>query len=134
MYLFTCVCVFVGFLNKLSKMLTDEHRICYFINLISKDSCQVDGARLFSVVSSNKTMNNGHKLEHRKFYMNLRKNFFTLRVTEHWHVLPREAGFFSGDLQDLSGCFLVQLGVENWFSRGLDSWVSNFLACLGHNE
>jgi len=29
---------------------------------------------------------NGHKLKHR----NMRKNFFTLRVTEHWNRLPRE--------------------------------------------
>jgi len=31
----------------------------------------------------------GHKLKHRKFQLNLRKNF-TLRVTEHWNRLPRE--------------------------------------------
>ncbi|GAB0179396.1 mitochondrial enolase superfamily member 1 [Grus japonensis] len=34
---------------------------------------------------------NGHKLEHWKFHLNIRKNFFTLRVTEHWNRLPREA-------------------------------------------
>ncbi|KFV75826.1 hypothetical protein N308_01068, partial [Struthio camelus australis] len=34
---------------------------------------------------------NGHKLKHRKFHLNLRKNFFTVRVTEHWNRLPREA-------------------------------------------
>ncbi|KFV82929.1 hypothetical protein N308_04414, partial [Struthio camelus australis] len=33
---------------------------------------------------------NGHKLKHRKFHLNLRKNFSTVRVTEHWHRLPRE--------------------------------------------
>ncbi|KFQ88869.1 hypothetical protein N337_03015, partial [Phoenicopterus ruber ruber] len=33
---------------------------------------------------------NGHKLEHRKFRLNMRKNFFTVRVTEPWHRLPRE--------------------------------------------
>ncbi|KFQ89815.1 hypothetical protein N337_07849, partial [Phoenicopterus ruber ruber] len=35
---------------------------------------------------------NGHKLEHRKFNLNMRKNFFTVRVTEPWHRLPREGG------------------------------------------
>ncbi|KFV82888.1 hypothetical protein N308_04371, partial [Struthio camelus australis] len=34
---------------------------------------------------------NGHKLKHRKFDLNRRRNFFTLRVTEHWNRLPREA-------------------------------------------
>ncbi|KFV87160.1 hypothetical protein N308_11224, partial [Struthio camelus australis] len=33
---------------------------------------------------------NGHKRNHRKFHLNLRKNFFTVRVTEHWNRLPRE--------------------------------------------
>ncbi|KFV74567.1 hypothetical protein N308_00031, partial [Struthio camelus australis] len=33
---------------------------------------------------------NGHKLNHRKFHLNLRNNFFTVRVIEHWTRLPRE--------------------------------------------
>ncbi|KFQ26592.1 hypothetical protein N332_06479, partial [Mesitornis unicolor] len=34
---------------------------------------------------------NGSKLEHRSFNQNMRKIFFTVRVTEHWTRLPREA-------------------------------------------
>ena len=43
-----------------------------------------------SAVPSDRTRGNGHKLKHRKFQLNMKKNFFTLRVTEPWHRLPRE--------------------------------------------
>jgi len=50
----------------------------------------MDEARLFLVVHSNMTRSNGLKFDHRKFHTSMWKNFFKLRVTEHWNRLPRE--------------------------------------------
>jgi len=56
-------------------------------------------AKLFSVMPSDRTRDSRHKLKQRKFHLNMRKNFFTLRVTEHWNRLPRELVSFSGDIK-----------------------------------
>ena len=42
------------------------------------------------MVPSDRTRGNEHKLKHSKFQLNMRKNFFPLRVTEHWNRLPGE--------------------------------------------
>ena len=63
-----------------------------------KPGNQVDEARLFLVVPSNRKKkkkkkkgggSNRHKVGHKKFNTNMSKNFFTVRVTEHWNRCPR---------------------------------------------
>jgi len=59
------------------------------VNIFRAGVCK-DGPKLFPVVPSDRTRGNGHKLKYRKFRLNMRKNFFFLRMTEHWNRLPRE--------------------------------------------
>ena len=42
---------------------------------------QIDEARLFSMIYSDRTKSNGLKLEHGKFYTNMWENIFTVRST-----------------------------------------------------
>lgn len=44
----------------------------------------------FSVVPSDRTRDRRHKSKHRKCSLSIRKNLFTLSVTERWNRLSRE--------------------------------------------
>lgn len=55
------------------------------------------------MLPSDRMTGNTHKLKHTKFHLNTRKNFFTLRVTEHWNRLPREVVEFLA-LERLKTC------------------------------
>jgi len=61
------------------------------VNKYLKGGCKEDGGRLFPVVPSDRTRGKGHKLKHSRFPLNVRRYFFTVRVTKHWHRLPRVA-------------------------------------------
>ena len=49
-----------------------------------KGGCQEDGAKLFSVVLSDTTRGNGHKLKQRKLQLNTRKNFLMEELLDGW--------------------------------------------------
>lgn len=90
-----------------------------------KGRCWENGARLLTVVPSDRRRGNEHKLETRKFYLNIRKDFFSLKVTEHWKRLSWEAvdSSFPGDVQDLSGHSPVRPALSQLAVIGRVNWT-----------
>ncbi|XP_077772840.1 uncharacterized protein LOC114582471 [Podarcis muralis] len=52
--------------------------------------CHIEeGERLFSAAPEKRTWSNGSKLQERRFHLNMRKNFLTVRAVRQWNLLPR---------------------------------------------
>ncbi|KAJ7424529.1 hypothetical protein BTVI_06079 [Pitangus sulphuratus] len=94
-------------LFSLEKRRQRGHLINTYKNL--RGRCKVDGARLLSVVPSDRMRSSDQKLRHNKFYLNTRKNFCTLMVAEHWNRVSRKV------IESLSksppGCLPVSPGL-----------------------
>jgi len=56
-----------------------------------KGAYSKDGENIFSRACCDTTRSNGFKLREGRFRVDVRKNFFTIRVVKRWHRLPREA-------------------------------------------
>jgi len=60
-----------------------------------KGGCKESGARLFSVVPSDKTRGNGHKLKHKRLPLNVGKYFFTVRMLWSHHLCRYSKGIWT---------------------------------------
>ena len=89
-----------------------------------KEGFKEDGGRLSSVVYSDRTRGNGHKVQHRKYSRHTGKQFCAVWVMEHCHRLPRRCGvsyleIFKSHLNmglglGLGPCSGVPAGVGGW--------------------
>lgn len=67
----------------------------------------MNSSRLFLVVASKKTRVSGHKIEHGKFHLNMRKNIFEDDKALEQAAWGACGVYFSGDIQNPPPCLPV---------------------------
>ncbi|KAK4823433.1 hypothetical protein QYF61_002119 [Mycteria americana] len=70
-------------------------------------------------IYNDRTRGSGHKLKHRSSCLNIRNQFFTVRVTDHWHRLPREV-VESPSLETFKSHLCRCLGCGAWLCPVVD--------------
>ena len=113
------------------------------INMCVSGGDTEDRAKLFSVVSRDRTRGNGHELLYRKFHLNIRKTFFVVRVVKQCNMLPRESvesvsleilkvqllspgqpALVTLPEQGLGLDKLRKCGLDEWAVRWIENWLN----------